>query len=81
MRAGLAQCQMHSTVQGERLAAFPQVRRLFGILWELPGGHQRIAGLHNGFKDSKIIVHGSSTEVQGLTNVCCSALPYAWPPF
>lgn len=63
MRAGLEQFAAQSSITGEALAGVPPVRQLFGILWELPGGRQRIASLHNGFKESKIHVHGSGTEV------------------
>lgn len=63
MRAALGQCQPHSSVQGETLVGSRHISRVFGILWELPGGQPRIASLHCGFKENPIRVHGSCTEV------------------
>ena len=65
MRAALGQCQPHSSIQAEALVSFKHISKLFGIVWELPGGQLRIASLHRGFKDSTIHVHGSCTEVRG----------------
>ncbi|KAK9803503.1 hypothetical protein WJX73_010587 [Symbiochloris irregularis] len=62
MRSGMEQFATHSSIAKEALAATPHARRLFGMIWELPGGRQRIASLHKGFTESKINLHGSSTE-------------------
>ena len=63
MRTALGKCRPHSTIQGQALAGYKHIGRLFGLLWELPAGPARIASLHEGLKESTIHVHGSCTEV------------------